>query len=340
MTSSASLNRGATLAPSVQDAVEGDLSEANGSSVEESGMDKWRRTGAFAPVFDRQVFYRVVGSEDSPPLLILHGFPTSSFDFHRVVRSLAKRFYVVLHDHLGFGLSAKPDLYSYSLMEQADVALGLWEKLGITSGHLLAHDYGTSVATELLARRERGLLPIELRSITLTNGSIHLELAQLRFSQRIARSPILGPLFGRLLFRSYFKRVMRKLWADRKRADAADLDAMWEGVLSHRGYLRAHQISSYLEERSRFRHRWVSALCQLDLPAHVLWGRQDPIAVVAIASKLVDEIPEAELTWLEGLGHYPMLEAPSSWAAAALGFLERLEGFEKRDGMALGVDAS
>jgi pimeloyl-ACP methyl ester carboxylesterase len=292
-------------------------------------FDRWRRQGSFHPVFDRQVFCRVEGAVDAEPLLLLHGFPTSSLDFHRVLDRLAERGGVVAHDHLGFGLSAKPELYSYSLLEQADVAVALWRRLGVTSGHLLAHDYGTSVATELLARRERGLLPIELRSVTLSNGSVHLELASLRLSQRIARSPSLGPIFGRLVFRAYFKRVMRRLWADPRRAEDADLEAMWRGVRSHQGHLRTHQISSYLGERMRFRHRWIGALTRLDLPAHVLWGRRDPVAVAAIGAKLAAEIPDARLTWLDDVGHYPMLEAPERFSHAALEFLSQVDARER-----------
>ena len=288
-------------------------------------FDRWRRRGSFHSVFDRQVFCRRQGSVDARPLLILHGFPTSSLDFHRVHDRLAERGGVVAHDHLGFGLSAKPELYSYSLMEQADTAIALWRQLGITSGHLLAHDYGTSVATELLARRERGLLPIELASVTLSNGSIYLELASLRLSQRIARSPVLGPIFGRLAFRGYFKRVMRRLWADPRRAEDADLEAMWRGIRNHHGHLRTHQISSYLGERMRFRYRWIGALTHLDLPAHVVWGRRDPVAVPAIAAKLADEIPGARLTWLDDIGHYPMLEAPQRFSHAVLDFLSQVD---------------
>src|SRR5690606_10999721 len=78
--------------------------------------------------------------------------------------------------------------YSYSLIEQADVALMLWRQLGITSAHVFAHDYGTSVATELLARWNRGLCAIELRSMTLCNGSVHIKLASLRVVQKLLLS--------------------------------------------------------------------------------------------------------------------------------------------------------
>jgi pimeloyl-ACP methyl ester carboxylesterase len=74
----------------------------------------------------------------------------------------------------------------------------------------------------------------------------------------------------------------------------------------------------------RFHARWVGALEALDLPAHMLWGRRDPVAVPAIAEQLARETPGAKLTWLDDLGHYPMLEAPARWAGAALGFLDAL----------------
>ena len=293
-------------------------------------LDSWRARGRELEVFGQRVFVvdqpaldATDDGEDRAPLVVLHGYPTSSHDFHRVLPILARDRRVVLHDHLGFGFSDKPANYSYSLFEQAEVAAEVWRQLGLESAHLLAHDYGTSVATELLARRERGLLGIEVVSVTLSNGSVHRELAKLRLSQHIARSP-LGPLFGRLVTRGYFKHVLRKLWGVHARADEADLDAMWDAIALHDGPRRTHAISSYLDERLRFRHRWIGALERLDLPAHILWGRRDPIAVPAIAEQMARETPGAQLTWLDTLGHYPMLEDPEAWGEAMVAFLEEL----------------
>ncbi len=277
-------------------------------------MAAWRARGQELDVDGRRVFAVDLGPRDAPPLLILHGFPSSSLDFHRVVDRLAENHRVVLHDHLGFGFSDKPADYSYSLLEQADIALGVWRQLGVEGGHLLGHDYGTSVVTELVARRERGLLPIDLRSLTLCNGSVLIELAKLRLSQRIARSPTLGPAFGRLIFGGYFKRVVRRLWGDPSRVVDADLDAMWSGIVHDEGNLRMHQISGYISERYRFRERWVGALSRWDRPALVLWARRDPVAVPAIGQGLAESIPGAHLEWLDELGHYPMLEDPEAWA--------------------------
>jgi pimeloyl-ACP methyl ester carboxylesterase len=255
---------------------------------------------------------------------LVHGFPTCSFDFHRVIDRFAKSFRVIAHDHLGFGFSAKPQGYSYSLLEQAEFAIELWRALGVERVHLVAHDYGTSVVTEILARRERGLLSVEIESVTLSNGSIHLELAKLRLTQRILRHRIAGPWLAQAAGRRFFKRRLKALWGDRDKVDNDDLDALWQALESNGGRAVLPKISGYLDERVRFRERWVSALEHLDIPAHILWGRRDPIAVPAIAETLAAEIPGARLTWLEEAGHFPMLEAPRRWTREATAFYRDL----------------
>jgi len=292
----------------------GDTAPATPDSVEQ-----WRQMGKIVEVAGRRLFVIEQGSGPET-LVILHGYPTSSHDFAHVLPELAKRYRVVVHDHLGFGLSGKPAEYSYSLVEQADMALLLWQTLGVRRAHLLGHDYGTSVATEILARRERFELPVEFDSVTLCNGSVHIELAQLRLIQRLLANPWLGPLVAPLSSRRLFDRQMRAIWADPSKLAGADLDAMWALLIRDDGRKRLPAISGYLHERRKYWHRWIGALTRLDLPAHVLWAREDPIAVAAIAEQLAREIPGAKLTWLDGIGHYPMLEAPDAWTAAALRF--------------------
>lgn len=273
-------------------------------------------------VFGRDVFVLEDGQQQEDALLILHGFPTSSFDFHQVLAHFAKRFRVVVHDHLGFGLSDKPNDYSYSLLEQAEVAMEIWRKLGITKGHLLAHDYGTSVATEVLARRERGSCPVDLKTVTLANGSVFIELAHLTPSQVLLRNKHLGPIFASLSSRFVFKAQLRKIFGSPDSVANEELDAAWELLEHDRGKYVLPAISSYLDERTRFRERWIGALRKLDIPAHVLWGRRDPIAVPAIAEALAETIPDARLKWLDDLGHYPMLENPTRWAENVLAFFD------------------
>lgn len=286
--------------------------------------EAWRARGELREIFGQRIFYVVAGPETAEPLLLLHGFPSSSLDFRGALPVLSERYRVIAPDHLGFGLSDKPAAYSYSLLEQAEVTIALLRDLGITRAHVLAHDYGTSLATELLARRERTGLPFEIASLTLCNGSVHIDLAHLTPSQQILRSRVLGPLFARIANRRLFEAQIRRILGDPASVPAAELTAMWEGIERAQGRSRLPALASYMDERIRFRERWIGALRRLDLPAHVLWARRDPVAVMAIAEALIAEIPGARSTFLEGLGHYPMLESPERWALAARGFLDEV----------------
>ncbi len=285
--------------------------------------DDWRTQGAFHEVYGRTLFVvdRGAEAEDKPTLVLLHGYPTSSHDFYRVLPDLALHYRVIVHDHLGFGLSDKPHDYSYAIHEQADFALMLWQQLGVRSAHLFAHDYGTSVATELLARWNRGFRSVRLESITLCNGSMHIELARLRLIQKLLRNRTLGPLVARLSSQGVFNRNMRQLWHDPGTLPRADLDTMWELLTRADGRTVLPHISQYLRDRVLYWHRWIGALQQSRLPLAFLWGAEDPIIGRDVAEAHHAEAPGSRLTVLDEVGHYPMLEAPQRWTDELLALL-------------------
>jgi pimeloyl-ACP methyl ester carboxylesterase len=258
----------------------------------------WRNRGSLCAVFGHDVFVVDEGEREAEPLLLLHGYPSSSYDFVDVLTAFARRFRVVAHDHVGFGLSAKPKDYSYSLIEQADAALGLWRELGIEGGHILAHDYGTSVATELLARRERGLLDFDIRSVTLCNGSMHVEMADMSLLQWLLPVKRIGPVLAQLASRKMFHAQIRRILGDGGSVSDRQIDLMWDGIEHNDGRERIHQIARYQYEREKYWHRWIGALQSLDLACHVLWGRQDAVAVAEMAETLHDELPSSRLTWM------------------------------------------
>lgn len=99
-------------------------------------LTEWQSRGAYQGVNGLSVFAIDEGDPGLPALLFLHGYPSCSFAFYRVLPHLTPHFRVIVHDHPGFGLSDKPADYSYSLIDQADIALQLWQKLGIREGHI------------------------------------------------------------------------------------------------------------------------------------------------------------------------------------------------------------
>lgn len=281
----------------------------------------WSARGRTISVFGQDVFVVEAGDPSAPALLLLHGYPTSSHDYAPTLDRLARHFRVVIHDHPGFGLSGKDPQWSGSLIEQAEIALGVWSQLGVTRGHVVAHDYGTSVATEIVARRERLGVPIGIDSLTLCNGSVHLELARPRLIQWLLADEQVGPWVARLSGRGLFGRNMRAILARKEVLDAGTLDTMWALLTRADGLTALPRLTRYLHERRRYHHRWIGALTRLDLPTHILWGTEDPVALRAVAEALAGEIPGARLTWLDGLGHYPMLEDPERWASEVIAFV-------------------
>lgn len=291
----------------------------------------WRDQGRFVRVAGIDVF--VVDAGDSSSVggpaggapsaeanVVLHGFPSSSSDWRLVLARLRSVRRTVLFDFPGYGLSEKPERYSYSLMEQCDVVLLVLRELGIERAHVIAHDMGTSVACELVARRERGLLPIELESLVLMNGSVHIEMSRLTPSQKILLTRA-GPLLARFGSWRVFRLQLRRILA--KPVPEDELEAMWAQLAHRDGRRRLPVLIKYVEERRRFWHRWIGALTRLDVPTLVLWGTEDPVAVIGIAEKLASEIPGAVYRRLEGVGHYPMIEDPDATGAELVAFLSR-----------------
>jgi pimeloyl-ACP methyl ester carboxylesterase len=193
-------------------------------------------------------------------------------------------------------------------------------ELGLQRVHVWAHDMGTSVATELLARRAAKLLHFEIDRLVLMNGSVHAEMAHLTPGQKLLRRPILGPLFARVANLATYRLQLKLILA--RPVDVAELDDQFALIRHKQGQRRLPALIKYYDERIRFRRRWIGALEAFDGKALILWGVRDPVAVIGIAEQLARETPDARLQRLEGVGHYPQLEAPSEVAAHVEEFLQ------------------
>jgi pimeloyl-ACP methyl ester carboxylesterase len=278
---------------------------------------QWFEGGSLIKINTHDLFVydsQATGSCNKPVLLILHGYPTCSYDYYKALPMLEQHFRVIIHDHLGFGFSAKPLDYSYSLIEQADMALLLWQHLRIEKAHLLAHDYGTSIATEIMARDNSFTLPhLHILSINLCNGSMHIELAKLRLIQKLLLNKITGPSIAKLSSKTILKKNLKNIYYDPKILTDSEVNALWTMMTHNNGRAVLHQLTGYLHERYRFWFRWIGALKQTELPINIIWAKDDPVAVMDIAHTLKTETKHSQLFILEKSGHFPMLESTSQW---------------------------
>ena len=280
--------------------------------------NQWKQKGEFIKIFDNEVFVIDEGKHNNKTMVILHGYPTSSFDYYKVLDTLTSEYRVIIHDHLGFGFSDKPKNYSYSLIEQADIALQLWKTLGISEFTLLAHDYGTSVATEIIARHNKKQIAVNIEKLILCNGSMHIELSQLRFIQKLLKNKFTGKYVAKLSNEFIFTKNIQNVYFDKQKVTNEELKEMWQQLIYNEGKSVIHRLSNYINERYYFWHRWIGALKSTELETKIVWAKNDPVAVFEIAELLSKEIKNHKLLSLENSGHFPMLESPEEWCNLVL----------------------
>jgi len=273
--------------------------------------------------------YRSGGHGGSGDVLVLiHGFPTASWDWQALWTDLCGRFALVLApDLLGFGFSDKPRRYDYSIQDQADLLERLLEEMGVRRVHLLAHDYGDTVAQELLARdlawRQSGGGALEILSCCLLNGGLFPETHRPRLVQRLLATPI-GPLLARLITRRVFERSLASLFGPRTQPSAGELGAFWTLVVHNDGLSIAHRIIGYMAERRLRRERWVGALVDTPVPLRLIAGSVDPVSGAHMVARYRELLPRPDVVLLDEIGHYPQVEAPAGVLAAFLQFQARI----------------
>jgi pimeloyl-ACP methyl ester carboxylesterase len=251
--------------------------------------------------------------ERDEPLLALHGYPSSSFDWRHVLDGLRAHRRVVAPDFLGFGLSDKPDL-RYSMRLQADLVEGVARALDLSSVALLTHDMGDTVGGELLARDLEGTLPFEVTRRVLTNGSIYIDMAHLSNGQLVLLSLDDAPT--ELVTAEGFKAGLAGTFSPRSTVDAEELDAQWQLAAHNDGHRLMARTIRYIEDRRAEERRFTGAIETHPSPLSVVWGADDPIAIVAMTDELLRARPGTAVTVLDGVGHYPMIESPARFAAA------------------------
>lgn len=251
-----------------------------------------------------------------PPLVLLHGFPSSSFDWRQLLEEVPAET-VLAFDFLGFGLSGKPADHTYGLAWQADLTEELVARRLGGSGpvFICAHDMGTSVATELMARDLAGELGFELGGVLLFNGSMILERSSPTFAQRLLRGP-LGPLASRLSSERFFRHQFSSVFSPGHPLGEEEAEDQWSLITHDGGHRLGHKLVRYMDERVIHAERWHGAIRDWPGPLSLAWGMLDPVATPSVLEGLRELRPHAPVTEFPDLGHYPQLEDPAMLAGA------------------------
>jgi pimeloyl-ACP methyl ester carboxylesterase len=274
---------------------------------------QWREAGSYEEIEGHRIFIRErVGDPDRPPLLFLHGYPSSSFDWRHALDELEGH-RLVLFDFLGFGLSDKPRDHVYTLAAQADIVEAIAGRFGETPVVMVSHDMGSSVATELLARDLEGRLSFRLRSALLFNASLVRERASLLWSQKVLLSRA-GPLFSRLINKPVFLRQFGGIFSTAHPLSSEEAADQWSLLAHGGGHHLLQRLIHYNHERVTppWTGRWHDALRAWPGDLELGWAERDPICTEAVLQAVLALRPHARLTRLPGLGHYPQIEDPQT----------------------------
>ena len=297
--------------------------------------DEWHDAGSYH-VHENEdyddavrIFYIEENRDAAETVVLVHGFPTSSWDWTKVWDELAEEYHVIDLDMVGFGFSDKPQGYPYSLFDQADLHEEILADLGVEGAHILAHDYGDTVVQELLARRREDELSFEIHDALLLNGGIFYEAIEPTQTQELLLGPD-GAEVARSITREVFGGAFGDVFAEETRPSEEELDGFWSLVTHNDGNEVMHEIIRYLDERRDNRDRWVDALRETDVPHKFAVGPEDPVSGEKMAKRYEEVVPNPDMERFEGVGHYPQWEAPDEVLESFFEFADEHGRFSAR----------
>lgn len=260
----------------------------------------------------RAIWHRSVG--DGPDILVLHGFPSWSYEYSAILPSLEADYRTITFDFLGFGLSDKPRYHVYSIAEGARFAEAVVKAHGAKRVHVVAHDYGAIVAQELLDRHRLGRLAFEIASVTFANAAVFYEAYRPTKLQRIVSKPVVGTIVNRLLTPQRYRSGLDEVRVEAVTND--DFERWWTGLSRQDGHRLARRLLRYNAERDIHHERWENAVIRYEGPIALIWGLADPVSGPAVLDIVRKRLPQAEIRGLDGVGHYPAWEAPERFEEA------------------------
>jgi pimeloyl-ACP methyl ester carboxylesterase len=253
---------------------------------------------------------------EGPVVTFIHGYPSSSLDAVPVIERLPAVRWVTL-DLPGFGASDKPIGHPHTMAAAADAVEAVWRYAGVTSTTLLAHDYGATVAQELVSRDG----PVDITGVVWMNGGVYPDLHRPTVGQQMLLDPNHGAEVAAAMDEAALGNGILGTWGTRVPLTDDIVHEMWEAMRFNDGSKQLHAMLHYIAERRQFAERWVGAMERCAAPIVFVWGDLDPVSGAHMADRLAERIPHADLRRLADVGHWPTLEAPDEVARATADLL-------------------
>ena len=259
-----------------------------------------------------QVFYTCVGDAAKPAIVMLHGFPTSSFDFRLLARELEPDFRSCTLDFPGYGLSDKPAAgYRYTLSDDAQLVWHFVTRVvALPQFVLLSHDRGDSVALNLLQLYQAASAPpFRITHQFLTNGNMYLPLANLTEFQKRMLDPATSAAAVKSVNPNMLAAGMGQTnYTPPLKADDPEVRALASFFSYQSGVDIIPATIQYLNERKQMEVAFLQTLARSTIPATIMWGVHDMVAPVRVADYVFTTAlrprPAGGAYWLMPCGHH------------------------------------
>jgi len=262
--------------------------------------------GEFVDVDGARLYYYAAGTRGKgEPLILLHGFPSSSHLWRDVVPELPAGHRVVVLDLLGYGRSDRPGEKALSIGAHAERVLALADALRITQFAVAGHDLGGGIAQHLAVHHPDRVTRLALVSSVGFDAwpprELKIARSAIPFMRKMPPKPVINQL----------RRALRKAYEEEEHgAHSVDMYLRPFEAPGGKDALIAHVAA--LDEAETV--ALASGLKRLDLPVAVIWGERDPFIAPAVGERLKKAIPGATLSMLPDVMHYPPETAPGSVA--------------------------
>lgn len=247
-----------------------------------------------------------------PPLVLAHGWPWSSFAWHRVIPQLAERHEVFWYDMPGYGLSEKAPNQPTSLDVQGEIFAFMLNHFGIEKPQVLAHDFGGAVTL-----RAHLLHGCDYESLLLMNV-VALSPWGSEFFDHVGRHVDaftgLPPAIHEAVVRAYIRGALVS------QIEEEDFEALCLPWLSEEGRISFYRQFAQADER--YTDEIEPLLPDLRCRAQIIWGELDPWIPIARGSELAKRISGADFRPIVDVGHLPQIEAPHAVIEEALNWFK------------------
>jgi pimeloyl-ACP methyl ester carboxylesterase len=249
-------------------------------------------------------------------ILFVHGTPSWSFDYRNIIKKLKTDYRCIAIDHIGFGLSDKPEHYNYSTQNHSKTLERFVLERQLDNITLAVHDFGSAIGLNFAIRH-----PEKIKNLVILNSWLWSSKTDPDFIKlsKILKSPLMPFLYRYLNFSSKF--VLPKSFGDHKLSNhlLKQYTQPFAGKTQRNGALAF--AKSLLNDQDWFQELWDKRQAISDKPTLFIWGMKDPVIKPHYLDKFQNGFINSNTVQLETCGHFPQEEQPEMVTKSIFDFL-------------------